>query len=104
MEEAGQQAPFFEFIQRVCDKSSDLVSPGCGGFGIRNFLTLFLSIEVSNFMEKYELALKAGNHKEADLAKKAVEIFTEQLHVSNPILTEMSEMLEKQGEAMVQMR
>jgi hypothetical protein len=28
---AGEEAPFFEFIQRVCSKGS--VRPGCGGFG-----------------------------------------------------------------------
>jgi hypothetical protein len=27
----GEEAPFFEFIQRVCSKGS--VRPGCGGFG-----------------------------------------------------------------------
>jgi 4-hydroxyphenylpyruvate dioxygenase-like putative hemolysin len=50
MRKAGEQAPFFEFIERVCDKAAlekGEVRPGCGGFGIRNFLTLFLSIEVS---------------------------------------------------------
>ena len=51
--EAGQEAPFLEFIQRVCSETRDgsceikkPIKPGCGGFGIRNFLTLFLSIEV----------------------------------------------------------
>jgi 4-hydroxyphenylpyruvate dioxygenase-like putative hemolysin len=51
--EAGQEAPFLEFIQRVCSSKKDEatgkckpIRPGCGGFGIRNFLTLFLSIEV----------------------------------------------------------
>lgn len=47
------EAPFLEFIQRVCadDKIPTCgnkvkkIKPGCGGFGIRNFLTLFLSIE-----------------------------------------------------------
>ena len=49
---AGTEAPFLEFIQRVCAQCADKngmcqpVRPGCGGFGIRNFLTLFLSIEV----------------------------------------------------------
>jgi hypothetical protein len=44
----GQEAPFLEFIQRVCSSKCDAsgaplpISPGCGGFGIRNFLTLFL--------------------------------------------------------------
>jgi hypothetical protein len=49
----GDEAPFLEFIQRVCKECRDgrccegvPVKPGCGGFGIRNFLTLFLSIEV----------------------------------------------------------
>jgi len=46
----GEEAPFLEFIQRVCsnkcgpDGCALPVKPGCGGFGIRNFLTLFLSV------------------------------------------------------------
>ena len=55
----GTEAPFLEFIQRLCaiddpaatDPQTGVaarsIRPGCGGFGIRNFLTLFLSIEVS---------------------------------------------------------
>ena len=47
----GTEAPFLEFIERVCAQKEDgscaPIRPGCGGFGIRNFLTLFLSIEVS---------------------------------------------------------
>lgn len=35
-----------------------LPTPGCGGFGIRNFLTLFLSIEVSKAMSQYEKAVE----------------------------------------------
>ena len=37
--EAGQEAPFFEFIQRVCSECKDEdgcpleIKPGCGGFG-----------------------------------------------------------------------
>ena len=54
----GTEAPFLEFIERVCAQCQGgggddacavapvPVRPGCGGFGIRNFLTLFLSIEV----------------------------------------------------------
>ena len=47
----GTEAPFLEFIQRLCAApkpggASSQIRPGCGGFGIRNFLTLFLSIEV----------------------------------------------------------
>ena len=33
------------------------IRPGCGGFGIRNFLTLFLSIEVSKAMLDSQLAI-----------------------------------------------
>ena len=55
----GSEAPFLEFIERVCAQPTDGSDPtcppvpiraGCGGFGIRNFLTLFLSIEVSKAM------------------------------------------------------
>jgi hypothetical protein len=52
--EAGQEGPFIEFIQRICSERIDPATgkpkplkPGCGGFGIRNFLTLFLSVEIS---------------------------------------------------------
>jgi hypothetical protein len=46
--QVGEESPFFEFIQRVCsekvgaDGACKVLRPGCGGFGIRNFLTLFL--------------------------------------------------------------
>ncbi|CAD7926126.1 unnamed protein product [Amoebophrya sp. A120] len=96
MAEPGQQAPFFEFIQRVCDKEKATLSPGCGGFGIRNFLTLFLSIEVSNFMDLYEKAVKEKDELGMKIAKQAVAIFTSQLHASNPVLTKISDALEKQ--------
>ena len=35
-----------------------MIRPGCGGFGIRNFLTLFLSIEVSKAMRSEQSAKK----------------------------------------------
>jgi len=35
--------------------------PGCGGFGIRNFLTLFLSIEVNKAMSDLAAARAAKN-------------------------------------------
>merc|ERR1711981_797322 len=97
MSNTGDQAPFFEFIQRVCDKKAKVIEPGCGGFGIRNFLTLFLSIEVSNFMDMYNKAVAAGNKAEADIAQKAIQIFTTQLHMSNPVLTEITNALTKQS-------
>jgi 4-hydroxyphenylpyruvate dioxygenase-like putative hemolysin len=48
---ASDEAPFLEFIQRVCAGTAEDgcqigMKAGCGGFGIRNFLTLFLSIEI----------------------------------------------------------
>ena len=42
----NEEAPFLEFIQRVCS-ARELPRPGCGGFGIRNFLVLFLSSELA---------------------------------------------------------
>lgn len=30
---SGEEAPFFEFIQRVCPPSASKIKPGCGGFG-----------------------------------------------------------------------
>merc|ERR1712190_266392 len=43
----GQESCFLEFIERICSQCKDAsgcprkIKPGCGGFGIRNFLTLF---------------------------------------------------------------
>ena len=102
-----RQAPFLEFIQRVCDtsvhsgdveeKASEQVSggavrnakakPGCGGFGIRNFLTLFLSIEVAKALRMREAGVAEGNALKKEAGDKMVAILTEQLNVSNPILT-----------------
>lgn len=105
-----RQAPFLEFIQRVCDtsvhagdveeKASEQVSgggggavrkakvkPGCGGFGIRNFLTLFLSIEVAKALRMREAGVAEGNALKKEVGDKMVAILTEQLNVSNPILT-----------------
>eukprot|EP01059_Diplonema_ambulator_P011606 TRINITY_DN215_c0_g7_i1.p1 TRINITY_DN215_c0_g7~~TRINITY_DN215_c0_g7_i1.p1 ORF type:complete len:701 (+),score=316.45 TRINITY_DN215_c0_g7_i1:65-2104(+) len=95
---AGEEAPFFEFIQRVCSASvcsADgkplKIRPGCGGFGIRNFLTLFLSIEVSKAMLGVEEAVKAGDEKTAAKQNKVVDALTAQLEESNPILTGISD-------------
>ena len=92
---AGDEAPFFEFIQRVCSAHSAVdsgktakIRPGCGGFGIRNFLTLFLSIEVSKAMLESETA---SDVKDVERAKRMVQAFTEQLDESNPILTSISD-------------
>lgn len=99
------ESPFFEFIQRVCseclgpDGCPKKVKPGCGGFGIRNFLTLFLSIEVTKAMLAASNAKRDGKMNEYDFAKRKVQLFTDQLNESNPLLTEISEAMTKEGAA-----
>ena len=99
--EAGQEAPFFEFIQRVCHASSNddaKIPPGCGGFGIRNFLTLFLSIEVSKAMDNASDALKRGDVVDAKFEEKRIELFTHQMDTSNPVLTAISDAMTLESE------
>jgi 4-hydroxyphenylpyruvate dioxygenase-like putative hemolysin len=102
--EAGQEAPFLEFIQRVCscetkeDGTCKPIKPGCGGFGIRNFLTLFLSIEVSKAMNDLADAKTKGDAASASMAQHRVSLFTDQLNESNPILTQISDAMTKEGE------
>jgi hypothetical protein len=103
--EAGKEAPFLEFIQRLCDVApsaakdaaaaastasctpknlkSTAIRPGCGGFGIRNFLTLFLSIEVSKAMVDKRKALETGDAAGAAYHTKRVALFTEQVKIEN---------------------
>lgn len=121
------EGPFLEFIQRVCAKKKGneggdschgendgsvtecdaadevYLKPGCGGFGIRNFLTLFLSIEVSK-----SLAEKAAAEALADpvlrdkgiaLAERKITILTEQLEESNPILSMITDCMTAEGAA-----
>lgn len=104
--EDGQEGPFFEFIQRVCSESKDPktglprpIKAGCGGFGIRNFLTLFLSIEVSKAMGLKAEADAKGDAKAAALQEKMVEAFTSQLGESNPVLTAISDAMTLEGAA-----
>ena len=98
---SGDEAPFFEFIQRVCSKC--VIKPGCGGFGIRNFLTLFLSIEVSKAMQEVADAKEAGDPERLTYAQQMVDYFTEQLTESNPILTVISEAMTEEGHCQEQM-
>ena len=112
----GTEAPFLEFIQRLCaiDEPAEAaaadggvaegtparpIRPGCGGFGIRNFLTLFLSIEVSKAMLEKAKADKAGQSEKAAFYGKMVDMFTEQLVEANPILTAISDAMTGEGEA-----
>jgi len=76
----GEEAPFLEFIQRVCsnkygpDGCALPVKPGCGGFGIRNFLTLFLSIEVSKASNALIDAKAVGDEAAAATAEAMVVV------------------------------
>merc|ERR1711972_1074420 len=102
-----RRRPFFEFIQRICSQHKDPVTgsalsikPGCGGFGIRNFLTLFLSIEVSKAsMAKVE-AEQRGDTVIAGFEARRVDAFTAQLDESNPILTMISDVMTAEGLAL----
>ena len=76
------------------------IRAGCGGFGIRNFLTLFLSIEVSKAMLEYDTAVAAKDDVGSARAQKMVEAFTEQLDVSNPILTQISDCMTLEADSL----
>lgn len=102
----GDESPFLEFIQRVCSVSTEDDKPikmkaGCGGFGIRNFLTLFLSIEVGKAMLDLSQARTANDADAAALAQRKVDIFTDQLNEANPILTEISDAMTEEGLALI---
>jgi len=103
--EPNTEAPFLEFIQRVCaqcdegTEASEPIRPGCGGFGIRNFLTLFLSIEVSKAMFDANAAEENGDGAAAAFHRQRVQLFTEQLVESNPILTAISDCMTAEGKA-----
>jgi tyrosine/nicotianamine family aminotransferase len=100
---AGEEAPFLEFIQRVCSECLDEhgkpkpIRPGCGGFGIRNFLTLFLSIEASAATEARAAAELAGDAAGVAFHSRMVDIFVQQLDESNPILTTISDAMTAEG-------
>jgi len=104
----GEEAPFFEFIQRVCavsdvvggDSTGRPIKPGCGGFGIRNFLALFLSIEVSKALDAVEAAISADQPALAELAQRQVDTLTSQMDEANPVLTQISDAMTKEGEAL----
>jgi hypothetical protein len=104
------ESPFFEFIQRVCSEceSEDgcpaKVKAGCGGFGIRNFLTLFLSIEVSKAMLEVSNAKAVGDEERRLQAQKRVDCFTNQLNESNPILTRISDAMTEEGNCLIHMK
>jgi len=105
----GDESPFLEFIQRVCADCTDDGCPlgmkaGCGGFGIRNFLTLFLSIEVGKAMLDSSRAKAAGDVVAMNFAHRKVDIFTEQLNEANPILTAITDAMTAEGKALEKMQ
>ena len=67
------------------------------GRRIRNFLTLFLSIEVSKAMLEAADAKAAGDDERYNCAQKKLDCFTNQLNESNPILTEISDAMTLEG-------
>eukprot|EP00656_Telonema_subtile_P010074 TRINITY_DN1480_c0_g1_i3.p1 TRINITY_DN1480_c0_g1~~TRINITY_DN1480_c0_g1_i3.p1 ORF type:complete len:291 (-),score=110.93 TRINITY_DN1480_c0_g1_i3:102-974(-) len=103
--EVGHESPFLEFIQRVCSETREgevckPIKPGCGGFGIRNFLTLFLSIEVSKAMMEHENGIKTNNTLATSFAERKIELFTGQLDDANPILTDIADAMTAEGDAL----
>ncbi len=107
---AGDESPFLEFIQRVCSvgpsngSSPVAMKAGCGGFGIRNFLTLFLSIEVGKAMLEVSRAKATDDHDAMSYAQRKVDTFTNQLNDANPILTEISDAMTEEGLALEAMK
>jgi len=103
--DSNDESPFLEFIQRVCSECNGAdgkplpIRPGCGGFGIRNFLTLFLSIEVSKAMRQYEKSIETKDVKGEEIASKRVKILTAQLEESNPVLTAISDAMTAEADA-----
>jgi len=106
MRNPGEEAPFIELIQRICSEKIDPstgkpkpLKPGCGGFGIRNFLTLFLSIEVTKATKGKADSLKSGNKAALEYYQKQVDAYTHQLEESGPILTALADAMTAEGDA-----
>merc|ERR1712039_1003073 len=94
------EAPFIETIQRVCaQKPGEQIKPGCGGFGIRNFLALFLSIEMNKAFQIQHEGSIAGDQKKMEMGKRMVQAYTDQMNESNPILTAIAEGMTAEGKA-----
>ena len=83
-------------FQRFVPTDESLMPHGIEG--IRNFLTLFLSIEVSKAMREVSEAKSCGDERRRSYAQQMVDCFTSQLNDSNPILTEISDAMTADGE------
>lgn len=66
---------------------------------IRNFLTLFLSIEVTRAMMEAATAKEVDDDAAYVFAQQKVDLFTKQLNESNPLLTKISDAMTKEGMA-----
>merc|ERR1712228_972932 len=75
------------------------IRPGCGGFGIRNFLALFLSIEMNKAFQIQAEGAAAGDQRKVEYGKKMVKAYTDQMNESNPILTAIAEGMTAEGKA-----
>merc|ERR1712203_1311962 len=94
------EAPFIETIQRVCaQKPGEKIRPGCGGFGIRNFLALFLSIEMNKAFQIQAEGAAGNDQKKEEYGKNMVQAYTDQMNESNPILTAIAEGMTAEGKA-----
>merc|ERR1712113_802286 len=97
------EAPFIETIERICavktnpDGSTAKIKPGCGGFGIRNFLALFLSIEMNKAMAIQSEGEATGDENKVKFGKRMVQAYTDQMNESNPILTAIAEGMTAEG-------
>jgi len=108
--EASHEAPFLEFIQRVCSQCRDgsceegqpvkAIKPGCGGFGIRNFLTLFLSIELGKALADQDEAHACADGAAADRALHRALLLNQQLDESNPVLTAIADAMTAEARAL----
>ena len=96
------EAPFIELIQRKCGKRDDgtPVPVGCGGFGIRNFLALFLSIEVTKSMNALNIAVDNSDDSAALIAQSQIDALTAQLVESSPVLTSIAHAMNGEGRAL----
>merc|ERR1712137_86320 len=108
LQDATEESPFIEFIERRClgasTEEAEFMTPGCGGFGIRNFIALFLSIEVTNASEVAREARQAGDHSRASVANSIVDLFEGQLHRSDPVLTGMAMDMMAEADAIAELK
>ena len=94
--EANDEAPFLEFIQRVCS-TKHAPRAGCGGFGVRNFLVLFLSIELNNAAS--ELA-NAPDDAARAVANNKIDCLSRQLDASAPVLSDIADAAAEEADAL----